>query len=97
MQRVLNVFSCTDEQPEDFFDYYGFSTYARESNELTPELEAVLPPTDTRFRPDQRFRAFCLFLFFKMIRKMLCLGFKRVHLLTLSHQAPGAGEGRRGR
>eukprot|EP00066_Takifugu_rubripes_P012587 XP_011601853.1 PREDICTED: oxysterol-binding protein-related protein 7-like isoform X3 [Takifugu rubripes] len=43
-----------NEQPEDFFDYYGFSTYARELNELTPELEAVLPPTDTRFRPDQR-------------------------------------------
>uniref|UniRef100_H3BWN9 Oxysterol-binding protein n=1 Tax=Tetraodon nigroviridis TaxID=99883 RepID=H3BWN9_TETNG len=41
-------------QPEDHFDYYGFSRYARELNELTPELEAVLPPTDTRFRPDQR-------------------------------------------
>lgn len=65
------VFSCIDEQPEDFFDYYGFSTYARELNELTPELEAVLPPTDTRFRPDQRFTAFCLFLFLKMIRKMV--------------------------
>ncbi|KAM3597784.1 uncharacterized protein V6R79_009200 [Siganus canaliculatus] len=41
-------------QPEDHFDFYGFSHYARELNELTPELEAVLPPTDTRFRPDQR-------------------------------------------
>lgn len=48
-----------DVQPDDYFDYYGFSRYARELNELTPELEAVLPPTDTRFRPDQRFTAVC--------------------------------------
>ncbi|XP_077391837.1 oxysterol-binding protein-related protein 7-like isoform X2 [Festucalex cinctus] len=41
-------------QPDDHFQYYGFSCYARELNELTPELKAVLPPTDTRFRPDQR-------------------------------------------
>lgn len=25
-----------------------------EMNELTPELELLLPPTDTRLRPDQR-------------------------------------------
>ncbi|TTF56864.1 Oxysterol-binding protein-related protein 3 [Bagarius yarrelli] len=41
-------------QPEDYFEYYGFSRYARELNELTPELRDVLPSTDTRFRPDQR-------------------------------------------
>ncbi|XP_010872929.4 oxysterol-binding protein-related protein 7 isoform X2 [Esox lucius] len=41
-------------QPEDHYQYYGFSRYARELNELTPELQKVLPPTDTRFRPDQR-------------------------------------------
>ncbi|XP_057717449.1 oxysterol-binding protein-related protein 7-like [Corythoichthys intestinalis] len=41
-------------QPDDHFQYYGFSRYARELNELTPELKTVLPPTDTRFRPDQR-------------------------------------------
>uniref|UniRef100_A0A4W6C8C9 Oxysterol-binding protein n=1 Tax=Lates calcarifer TaxID=8187 RepID=A0A4W6C8C9_LATCA len=41
-------------QPDDHFQFYGFSRYARELNELTPELKAVLPPTDTRFRPDQR-------------------------------------------
>ncbi|KAJ7992193.1 hypothetical protein DPEC_G00275990 [Dallia pectoralis] len=40
--------------PEDNYQYYGFSRYARELNELTPELRKVLPPTDTRFRPDQR-------------------------------------------
>ncbi|XP_076018759.1 oxysterol-binding protein-related protein 7-like isoform X2 [Genypterus blacodes] len=42
--------------PDDFFQYYGFSRYTRELNELTPDLKAVLPPTDTRFRPDQRLR-----------------------------------------
>ncbi|XP_039972538.1 oxysterol-binding protein-related protein 6-like [Xiphias gladius] len=41
-------------QPDDHFEFYGFSRYARELNELTPDLKAVLPPTDTRFRPDQR-------------------------------------------
>ncbi|KAL6457679.1 hypothetical protein MHYP_G00346420 [Metynnis hypsauchen] len=41
-------------QPEDHYEYYGFSQYARELNELTPELRPLLPPTDTRFRPDQR-------------------------------------------
>ncbi|KAL2100597.1 hypothetical protein ACEWY4_002358 [Coilia grayii] len=41
-------------QPDDYAQYYGFSRYARELNELTPELEKVLPPTDSRYRPDQR-------------------------------------------
>nr|XP_015824764.2 oxysterol-binding protein-related protein 7 isoform X2 [Nothobranchius furzeri] len=41
-------------QPDDHFEFYGFSQYARELNELTAELKDVLPPTDTRFRPDQR-------------------------------------------
>ncbi|XP_078807173.1 oxysterol-binding protein-related protein 7 isoform X5 [Oryzias latipes] len=41
-------------QPDDHFQFYGFSRYARELNELTPDLKEVLPPTDTRFRPDQR-------------------------------------------
>lgn len=41
-------------QPDNHMDFFGFSRYALELNELTPELEAVLPPTDTRFRPDQR-------------------------------------------
>uniref|UniRef100_A0A672PCG0 Oxysterol-binding protein n=1 Tax=Sinocyclocheilus grahami TaxID=75366 RepID=A0A672PCG0_SINGR len=41
-------------QPDDYFDYYGFSQYARELNELTPDIKDKLPLTDTRFRPDQR-------------------------------------------
>ncbi|XP_072224392.1 oxysterol-binding protein-related protein 7-like [Leuresthes tenuis] len=41
-------------QPDDHFQFYGFSRYARELNELTADLKDILPPTDTRFRPDQR-------------------------------------------
>ncbi|XP_047465411.1 oxysterol-binding protein-related protein 7 isoform X2 [Mugil cephalus] len=41
-------------QPKDHQLYYGFSTFAMELNELTPDLKTLLPPTDTRLRPDQR-------------------------------------------
>ncbi|KAI1887138.1 hypothetical protein AGOR_G00203040 [Albula goreensis] len=41
-------------QPKDHFTYYGFSSFAMEMNELTPELKPLLPTTDTRLRPDQR-------------------------------------------
>ncbi|XP_058609391.1 oxysterol-binding protein-related protein 6-like isoform X3 [Onychostoma macrolepis] len=41
-------------QPDDYFDYFGFSQYARELNDLTPDIKDKLPPTDSRFRPDQR-------------------------------------------
>uniref|UniRef100_A0A3B5LTB2 Oxysterol-binding protein n=1 Tax=Xiphophorus couchianus TaxID=32473 RepID=A0A3B5LTB2_9TELE len=41
-------------QPDDHFQYYGFSRYARELNEMTADLEFLLPPTDARFRPDQK-------------------------------------------
>ncbi|TSK14726.1 Oxysterol-binding protein-related protein 6 [Bagarius yarrelli] len=41
-------------QPKDSILYYGFSSFAMEMNELTPELKTLLPPTDTRLRPDQR-------------------------------------------
>ncbi|XP_033728021.1 oxysterol-binding protein-related protein 6-like isoform X1 [Pecten maximus] len=40
--------------PEDFELYYGFTRFAIELNEPESELEKVLPPTDSRFRPDQR-------------------------------------------
>ncbi|KAM8790393.1 oxysterol-binding protein-related protein 6 isoform 5-T5 [Rhynchonycteris naso] len=35
--------------------YYGFTRFAIELNELDPVLKELLPPTDARFRPDQRF------------------------------------------
>ncbi|KAA0710762.1 Oxysterol-binding protein-related protein 6 [Triplophysa tibetana] len=43
-----------NSQPEDYFNYFGFSQYARELNELTADIKDKLPPTDTRYRPDQR-------------------------------------------
>ncbi|XP_077010402.1 oxysterol-binding protein-related protein 6 isoform X7 [Tamandua tetradactyla] len=35
--------------------YYGFTRFAIELNELDPVLKDLLPSTDARFRPDQRF------------------------------------------
>ncbi|ROI81833.1 Oxysterol-binding protein-related protein 6 [Anabarilius grahami] len=41
-------------QPKNYLLYYGFSSFAMEMNELIPDLKPLLPPTDTRLRPDQR-------------------------------------------
>lgn len=40
--------------PEDSNLYYGFTRFAVELNEFTEDLIQELPPTDSRFRPDQR-------------------------------------------
>jgi len=40
--------------PDDSQLYYGFSRFAMELNELVPAETALLPPTDVRWRPDQR-------------------------------------------
>ncbi|KAM9776590.1 oxysterol-binding protein-related protein 3-like isoform 1-T2 [Syngnathus typhle] len=40
--------------PVDQDQYYGFTKFAVELNELDPILKPLLPPTDTRFRADQR-------------------------------------------
>lgn len=40
--------------PDNYQDYYGFSRFAIELNELTEKEKKFFPPTDTRFRPDQR-------------------------------------------
>lgn len=50
--------------------YYGFSRFAIELNELTPDLVNLLPPTDTRFRPDQRY--VCINIF-GIVSKCLCV------------------------
>nr|XP_024360842.1 oxysterol-binding protein-related protein 3-like isoform X2 [Physcomitrium patens] len=42
------------EQIEDYRQQYCFTRYALALNELTPKLSYGLPPTDSRFRPDQR-------------------------------------------
>ncbi|XP_066156879.1 oxysterol-binding protein-related protein 3-like [Euwallacea fornicatus] len=39
--------------PENHEHYYGFTRFAIELNELGPN-SSLLPPTDTRFRPDQK-------------------------------------------
>lgn len=41
--------------PEDYELYYGFTRFAMELNELDLETAKLLPKTDTRFRPDQRY------------------------------------------
>ena len=40
--------------PPNAPQYYGFTYFATSLNELTPELAASVPPTDSRRRPDQR-------------------------------------------
>uniref|UniRef100_A0AAX7T1Q5 Oxysterol-binding protein n=1 Tax=Astatotilapia calliptera TaxID=8154 RepID=A0AAX7T1Q5_ASTCA len=40
--------------PVDQEQYYGFTQFAVELNELDLALRPLLPPSDTRFRPDQR-------------------------------------------
>uniref|UniRef100_A0A8C8R7F4 Oxysterol-binding protein n=1 Tax=Pelusios castaneus TaxID=367368 RepID=A0A8C8R7F4_9SAUR len=41
--------------PREHEKNYGFTQFALELNELTPELKHFLPSTDTRLRPDQRY------------------------------------------
>ncbi|KPJ08628.1 Oxysterol-binding protein-related protein 6 [Papilio machaon] len=40
--------------PPEHEDYYGFTRFAMELNELEPGMRELLPHTDTRLRPDQR-------------------------------------------
>ena len=42
------------DMPVDNEQYYGFSYFAIELNELLEGQEEELPCTDCRFRPDQR-------------------------------------------
>lgn len=49
---------CLDPMPVDQEQYYGFTQFAVELNELDLALRPLLPPSDTRFRPDQRLPLF---------------------------------------
>ncbi|KAI0824172.1 Oxysterol-binding protein-domain-containing protein [Trametes gibbosa] len=40
--------------PKNAVQYYGFTAFGITLNEITPDLEGKLPPTDSRFRPDVR-------------------------------------------
>lgn len=53
MQWMLFVCNV-DAIPVDHEQYYGFTKFAIELNELDPSLKLLLPPTDTRLRVDQR-------------------------------------------
>lgn len=44
----------TNPMPPDYEQYYGFTKYAMELNELDSVTKPFLPPTDTRLRLDQR-------------------------------------------
>ncbi|XP_038049066.1 oxysterol-binding protein-related protein 6-like isoform X2 [Patiria miniata] len=44
----------TGSMPENHNLYYGFTRFAIELNELDPYTSHLLPPTDSRLRPDQR-------------------------------------------
>lgn len=50
--RFQKLWESNNQFPPDCQEYYGFSKHAVKLNELVNEK--VLPPTDTRFRPDQR-------------------------------------------
>lgn len=40
--------------PKNIHEYYGFTSFGITLNEITSDIEAKLPPTDSRFRPDVR-------------------------------------------
>ncbi|PWZ03115.1 hypothetical protein BCV70DRAFT_197348 [Testicularia cyperi] len=42
------------EMPPYAEDYYGFTYFAMSLNEITEDCKDLLPPTDSRLRPDQR-------------------------------------------
>lgn len=50
--RFQQLWESNNQFPPDCQDYYGFSKYAVGLNEMVNEK--ILPPTDTRHRPDQR-------------------------------------------
>jgi len=40
--------------PKNAQEFYGFTSFGITLNEITNDLEGVLPPTDSRYRPDVR-------------------------------------------
>lgn len=52
MKHMLPL--CAAEMPPDSEQYYGFSYFAIELNELLEGQKDELPCTDCRFRPDQQ-------------------------------------------
>ncbi|KAI9008250.1 Oxysterol-binding protein-domain-containing protein [Gaertneriomyces semiglobifer] len=52
--NALEVIWRARPNPPHHPEIYGFTQFAVELNELTPDLHGKLPNTDTRYRPDQR-------------------------------------------
>ncbi|KAI8917646.1 Oxysterol-binding protein [Powellomyces hirtus] len=52
--NALEVIWRARPNPAHQAEIYGFTQFAVELNELTPDLQGLLPNTDTRYRPDQR-------------------------------------------
>lgn len=50
----LQVLWEAEPMPHNAANYYGFTNFALSLNEITPDIDGVLPPTDSRLRPDQR-------------------------------------------
>jgi oxysterol-binding protein-related protein 3/6/7 len=50
----LKVLWKSNPFPRHAPDYYGLTSFATTLNEITPDLESKLPPSDSRFRPDIR-------------------------------------------
>ena len=50
---IASVIWRVSNRPENARDYYNFTKFAIELNEITPQLRTFLPPTDSRLRPDQ--------------------------------------------
>ncbi|KAI9007758.1 Oxysterol-binding protein, partial [Hyaloraphidium curvatum] len=48
------VWRARDFPPDSAENWYGFSTFAMQLNEITPDMVGRLPRTDSRLRPDQR-------------------------------------------
>jgi len=46
---------CVGATPVDAEMYYGFTRFAVELNEIDESQRHLYAPTDTRFRPDQRY------------------------------------------
>jgi hypothetical protein len=50
----LRVLWRATPPPKNAREFYGLTTFAVTLNEITPDLEGKLPPTDSRYRPDVR-------------------------------------------
>ncbi|XP_010764471.1 oxysterol-binding protein-related protein 3-like isoform X1 [Notothenia coriiceps] len=61
----------SNPMPVEQDQYYGFTQFAVELNELDSNLRPLLPSTDTRFRPDQRLASFSICSVYTMIYSVM--------------------------